>query len=352
MTLWNTRNVTVLFAAVAFIVVGVGGQSTTVAPPTDAGVPPPPTDAGVPPPPTDAGVPPPTEAGVPPPPTDAGVPPPTDAGVPPPTDAQVTPAPALEPTFAQTPTEAQTPPTDAMDASCAAYPACVAENLTGNCCPADDGTILGCCSVGETPPPTDASTPPTEAAGTTPPAPTEAQGTLSPQPSVAPDIDTTVPTLTAAPTTTPLPCFESLSVLDEVERNVTDLEVVRDYVLCADTTFFTGFLTTNGDILGGDKPLTLRKNMHIHCGEIGGSVKNNCIISRGSFGLTSIPNNFDPPTVNTGVVVRGVTFENAALYGILIGLAGDFQFIDCIFTVSLSLSCYLLHGRISSLIMC
>jgi hypothetical protein len=74
--------------------------------------------------------------------------------------------------------------------------------------------------------------------------------------------------------------------------------------------------------------------MHIWCGEIGGGSENNCVISRGSFGLTSIPNNFDPPTVNNNVIVQGVTFVNAALYGVLIGLAGGFQFIDCIFDVS------------------
>ena len=143
----------------------------------------------------------------------------------------------------------------------------------------------------------------------------------------------------SAPTQSPIPtfCYSSLSSLDEVERNVTNINVIRTYVLCANTTFFTGFLTQNGDILGGDKPPTLRRKMRILCGYEGRS-SDNCTISRGSFGLTSIPNNFDPPTFNNDVVIQGVTFENAAEYGVLIGLAGGFQFIDCIFVVSLSAS--------------
>ena len=189
-----------------------------------------------------------------------------------PPTAQTTPTAAVSPTAAQTPTAATTP------------------NLP------EEPTVSGA-----TEPPTTAATP-----------------------------------TTAAQPTEPLPCFTSLTTLDEVERNVTDIEVVRNYVLCANTTFFTGFLTTNGDILGGDKPLTLRKNMHIYCGEIDGSSDNNCVVSRGSFGLTSIPNNFDPPTFNGNVIVQGVTFENAALYAVLIGQAGGFQFIDCIFSVSLT----------------
>lgn len=127
-------------------------------------------------------------------------------------------------------------------------------------------------------------------------------------------------------------CYVSLTDIDDDERLVTDLEVVRTYILCANTTFFPGFLTNNDEILGGDRPLTLRKNMQILCGKTGSSV-NNCVISRGSFALTSIPSNFDPPTVNTGVVVKGVTFDNAFVVGILIQLPGEFQFIDCIFTV-------------------
>ena len=128
-------------------------------------------------------------------------------------------------------------------------------------------------------------------------------------------------------------CYSSLDTLDEDERSVTDIEVVRTYILCANTTFITGFVTTDGEILGGQMPLTLRKNMHVYCGDETGSSANNCIIYRGSFGLTSLPANFDPPTVNTGVIVQGVTFDNAALFGMLLQLAGEFKFIDCIYSV-------------------
>jgi hypothetical protein len=130
-------------------------------------------------------------------------------------------------------------------------------------------------------------------------------------------------------------CYTNLTVIDEEERSVTDLEAVRTYILCADTPFVTGFVTNNGDILGGQTPLTLRKNMHILCGETGSSA-NNCVIATGSYALTSLEANFDPPTVNTGVVVQGVTFDNAATIGMLIAFPGEFKFIDCIYTVRCS----------------
>ena len=259
-------------------------------PPTDPVVTPPtlpPSETAVPPPtlpPTDPAVPPPTL-----PPTDAAIPP-TGGQVPPPSEVVTEPpTPAAVPTEVQAPIEVQQP-TEGQQP-----------------------TVVQ--------PPTDTAVP------TQIQQPTEVQ---SPQPTAV----ATEPPVAAAEPTAPLPCFTSLSTLDEVERNTTNLDVERNYVLCANTTFLTGFLTTNGEILGGDKPLTLRKNMHIYCGEIGGGSENNCVISRGSFGLTSIPNNFDPPTFNNNVIVQGVTFENAALFAVLIALAGEFQFIDCKFIVS------------------
>jgi hypothetical protein len=121
-----------------------------------------------------------------------------------------------------------------------------------------------------------------------------------------------------------------------MEQLVTNIEVVRDYVLCADTVFTTGLLTTNGDILLGDMPLTLRKNMRIHCGDIGGSSDNNCVIRGGSFGVVSFGNNFEETTVNDNVLVQGVTFQDIALYGMLLGLPGNFRFVDCIFVVCMT----------------
>ena len=248
--------------------------------------------------------------------------PPTDA-VPPPSEVQTL-APTVSPVVTVVPTSLPpvaaptTPPPVPTNAANTEPPTDAGTTPTTQIAPTPGSTIV---------PPTNPVLAPTEAAQ---PAPTNA---ATEPPTEAPLAVLQTPD-SPPPPTAPLPCFTSLTTLDEVEREVTDLDVVRNYVLCADTTFFTGFLTTNGDILGGDKPLTLRKNMHVWCGEIGGGSENNCVISRGSFGLTSIPNNFDPPTVNNNVIVQGVTFENAALYGVLIGLAGGFQFIDCIFDVS------------------
>ena len=83
-------------------------------------------------------------------------------------------------------------------------------------------------------------------------------------------------------------CYTNLSKLDEDERNAMDIDVTRTYVHCANTTFFTGFLTiNNGDILGGDKPITLRRKMRILCGSDGTS-SNNCTVTRGTYLLMSI----------------------------------------------------------------
>lgn len=163
---------------------------------------------------------------------------------------------------------------------------------------------------------------------TTAPSTTE----VSIQPTSSPTLIGGGQTEPPAPTVAPGPCYSSLTTIDEEERAVTDLEVVRTYILCPNTTFVTGFLTNNGDILGGDIPLTLRKNMHILCGN-DGKRSNGCKISQGSYGLTSIPANFDTQVENAGVIVQGVVFESLAVYGLLIGVAGSFQFIDCAITV-------------------
>ena len=128
-------------------------------------------------------------------------------------------------------------------------------------------------------------------------------------------------------------CYTNLTLLDIDERNVTDTTVNRTYILCPETTFETGFVTVEGDIFGMP-PLTLRRNMHIFCGEDGSS-SNNCLITTGTFGLTSIPANFEPPVLSENVLVQGVTFSNNADFALLIGLAGSFKFIDCVFKVCL-----------------
>ena len=76
--------------------------------------------------------------------------------------------------------------------------------------------------------------------------------------------------------------------------------------------------------------------MRIYCGQVGGSSENNCIISRGSLGLASMPGIFDFDSYNNGVLIQGVTFEDAADVAVFIAFAGSFQFIDCIFRVSLT----------------
>jgi len=129
-------------------------------------------------------------------------------------------------------------------------------------------------------------------------------------------------------------CYASLDQLADDEWNVTNIDAVRNYVLCANTTFQTGYVTDSGQILSGTEPLTVRRNMHIYCGEVGGSSDNNCVVSQGSFGITSIQGNFENSTVNDNVLIQGITFENNADFAVFIQLPGSYQFVDCVFRVS------------------
>jgi hypothetical protein len=76
--------------------------------------------------------------------------------------------------------------------------------------------------------------------------------------------------------------------------------------------------------------------MHVYCGEIGGSSENNCVITAGT-GAIAVPGlyfDLDAPVPNENVLVQGVTFKNCVDYALLITGEGDFQFIDCVFSVS------------------
>lgn len=155
----------------------------------------------------------------------------------------------------------------------------------------------------------------------------------------APFMFPTFPTLPPEPTspptvkepTVPGSCYSDINTLNNDERNSVDLDVVRDYVLCADTIFETSIIFGGGD--PSLEPLTIRKNMHIYCGEIGGSSDNNCILSTGTL-LVAFPGNFDTDDYNENVLIQGVTFQDTYQFAVLIGLPGAYQFLDCIFRVS------------------
>lgn len=186
-----------------------------------------------------------------------------------------------------------------------------------------DGDVT-CFEAGETRPP---QAPPMQSPSTpvAPHAPFTSFAPVFISPTAAPAI-TVSPTKTASPTAS---CYTSLNDLNEAERNAEDLNVVRNYVLCADTIFFT-------ESVDPTDVLVLRKNMHVYCGEIGGSSENNCVITAGT-GAIAVPGlyfDLDAPVPNENVLVQGVTFKNCVDYALLITGEGDFQFIDCVFSVS------------------
>lgn len=157
-------------------------------------------------------------------------------------------------------------------------------------------------------------------------------------PPIATPVAGPTPAPTSYPPTAPGSCYTSLNRLDDDERAVTDTSVRRDYVLCRDTVFTTDLILV-GPV--EKRPLTLRENMYIWCGEIGGSSANNCTITGGTL-LTAFPRTFDPPSNEyNNVLVQGITFRAAFQYAILIGqIPGDITFVDCIIIVSiLVISC-------------
>jgi len=125
-------------------------------------------------------------------------------------------------------------------------------------------------------------------------------------------------------------CYSSLNVLNEDGLSVTDVSVVRDYILCSDTVFRTSRFAGFGD----KESLYVRENMHIHCGGIGGSSDNNCTIT-GGIGLLAIGGYFQfEANFEDNVRIQGVTFKDAFENAMVLSLPGRFDFVDCIFAVS------------------
>jgi hypothetical protein len=149
---------------------------------------------------------------------------------------------------------------------------------------------------------------------------------------------TAVPTVVGTPEETPEltfddDCYDDLTDIYFMERDVEDASILRKYVLCPDTTYKLGVISETGEI-NGQPPIQLRPNVVYQCGR-NGRQADNCILDGGDFGLTSFYGVFEGiyETVDN-VEIRGLTFRSQKMFSAVMEAAGDIVFIDCAFLVS------------------
>jgi hypothetical protein len=159
----------------------------------------------------------------------------------------------------------------------------------------------------------------------------------SDMPSLTP---TSEPSQSAAPTVYVTPvvtfegCFDDLTEIHALERDLEDPSILRKYVLCPDTKFNIGVVDADGNISGGQQTIQLRPNVIYQCGE-DGKRSNGCIVEGGDFGLTSFYGVYnDIYETSENVMIKGLTFQSQQLISVVLEAAGDISFLDCAFFVS------------------
>jgi hypothetical protein len=169
-----------------------------------------------------------------------------------------------------------------------------------------------------------------------------ADETLKPS-SMPSDVPSLVPTGPTQPTISPSPtyyetpkpgCFDDLTDIYELERDLDDTSLHRKYILCPGTTFNMGVLNDDLKIIDGQTFLMLRPNVIYQCGE-DGSRLNDCILKGGDFALASYYGVFEGiyETVEN-VQIKGLSFHSQNMFAAVMEAAGDIAFIDCAFRVS------------------
>ena len=165
------------------------------------------------------------------------------------------------------------------------------------------------------------------------------------QPSVVPSdmpslTPSSEPSQSAAPTVYVTPvitfesCFDDLTDIYVLERDLDEASILRKYVLCPGTKFNIGIVDDDGVISEGQHTIQLRPNVIYQCGE-DGKRSNGCIVEGGDFGLTSFYGVYNDiyETVEN-VVIKGLTFQSQQLFSVVLEAAGDISFLDCAFFVS------------------
>ena len=133
------------------------------------------------------------------------------------------------------------------------------------------------------------------------------------------------------------PCIDVLDYIGVSEVQVQDYSIERTYILCPNTTFEVGiaplgtFSTASG-VAGGQLPITGGSNMRVLCGP-DGSLRNNCTIRDGSFGMILANGHFIRNSImQDNVHIQGITFINITnpinLYTI-----SNVTIQDCLFEV-------------------
>ena len=156
--------------------------------------------------------------------------------------------------------------------------------------------------------------------------------------------------VTAMNNTDDLNCIKTLNYINEQEQLISPYNYsnstnnntnntkydneLRIYILCPNTIYEIGTLTTSGKCCNdGYHPIELRSNTEYICGN-DGNINNNCIITGGEFQLSTFPTTYNFEST-TNVILKGFIFQSALVNGALFANKGNITFINCIFRVSI-----------------
>jgi hypothetical protein len=161
-----------------------------------------------------------------------------------------------------------------------------------------------------------------------PTAPTPAPNVTSAAPASA---NVTAPTAAPAFANVTKACYSNLTEVQEIVDNKNPF-VKLTFVICPNTRFKLGVPNSEGNCCtDGYRPIQLRKNTEYLCGADGSS-KNSCVLVGGQYQVLTTTDSYNQED-KTGIVLKGLTFEDGGNAGALLVAPGDVTFIDCIFEV-------------------
>lgn len=131
-------------------------------------------------------------------------------------------------------------------------------------------------------------------------------------------------------------CYDSLQDIEAREQLVQDDQVLRTYILCANTDFQIGSLPSYYGALSSSNPtlLHLRPNIKLQCGD-NGAQSNSCRLVNGDVQLEGT-NFFGIKHEKRldNVWLEGLTFVGPRRHYVLMDQPGDIMFLNCDFQVS------------------
>ena len=128
-------------------------------------------------------------------------------------------------------------------------------------------------------------------------------------------------------------CYDNLDTIYQLEKDVTDDSVLREYILCPNKVYTMAESFVNNQGYEGHHPIVLAKsNVHVKCGPDGSSA-NQCILTGGKIHVAFV-NEFRGDHEHAGpvtnVLVQGLTLQDAEWMNIWAEQAGDLLVKDCI----------------------